>query len=397
MHVSYYDAAQRQLRYARRDGRGWSRELVEASVDVGESSQLASGRDGSVHVAYWDAANWALRVAQRTAAGWSVRCVDGSDRDLSIATDGSGRPHLAYRHPTLGLRYGRWDGAAWRLETIHGGRAGWNVRLAVALDGTPHVVHRDGDLRALRYAVKGASGWSSETIEAAGNPGWDLSVAVDRQGRPHVAYRNLADGALKYATSAGIWSIETVDAGGPRAPSGRWASIAVSTQGPVFISYSAWDVEGGRYALKLAKRASPWTIQTVEGGGAEHGALGLDASGEPVLAYAAQAGEGYELRVVTLEPSAAAVDLSQAGAFPNPFSPSRGHTRITFDRLPEGASVRVFTLTGLVLAELTADASGQAVWNVRNLSGVPVSSGVYHVQIKAKGSASRLLKVAVER
>lgn len=88
--------------------------------------------------------------------------------------------------------------------------------------------------------------------------------------------------------------------------------------------------------------------------------------------------------------------VSAAKAFPNPLRPSQGHTSMTFSDLPANASIRIYTLSGELVKDLTANASGIGSWDGTNQSGQKAASGVYFVL--AAGSGGRnTFKVAIQR
>jgi hypothetical protein len=63
--------------------------------------------------------------------------------------------------------------------------------------------------------------------------------------------------------------------------------------------------------------------------------------------------------------------------YPNPWRASRGDHAITFDQIPAGSTVKIFTVSARWVATLTADAGGKASWNLTNDSGERVASGIY--------------------
>lgn len=81
---------------------------------------------------------------------------------------------------------------------------------------------------------------------------------------------------------------------------------------------------------------------------------------------------------------------------PNPLRPAKGHTAMTFSNLPASAVLRIYTLTGDLIREMSADASGITSWDGRNRSGVYVASGVYFV-FAEKSGVKTTFKVAVQR
>ena len=89
-------------------------------------------------------------------------------------------------------------------------------------------------------------------------------------------------------------------------------------------------------------------------------------------------------------------DLSLIKAFPNPLRPSQGHTSMTFSNLPADAKLRVYTLAGELVKDLTASSSGISSWDGTNQSGQKTASGVYFVLVQASGR-KKTFKVAVQR
>jgi hypothetical protein len=82
--------------------------------------------------------------------------------------------------------------------------------------------------------------------------------------------------------------------------------------------------------------------------------------------------------------------------FPNPFMPSAGHTAINFANLPGNARIRIYTLRGEIVQDLTASAAGIKSWDGKNKSGRDAASGVYFVLIQGEGQ-KKTVKLAIER
>jgi len=83
-------------------------------------------------------------------------------------------------------------------------------------------------------------------------------------------------------------------------------------------------------------------------------------------------------------------DLSGALVYPVPFRPSQGHTTIKFDKLANDSTIKVYTIMGEEVVRLHND-NGESVlqWNVKNMDGDNVASGVYIYQIKNNYSEKR--------
>jgi hypothetical protein len=64
IHVAYYDATLRDLRYARKDpGGAWVLRLIDSAGDVGQDTSIALDGSGGVHIGYYDATNGNLKIA----------------------------------------------------------------------------------------------------------------------------------------------------------------------------------------------------------------------------------------------------------------------------------------------------------------------------------------------
>ncbi len=83
--------------------------------------------------------------------------------------------------------------------------------------------------------------------------------------------------------------------------------------------------------------------------------------------------------------------------YPNPLYLSRGQGYFTFSQMPAQSRVRVFTMRGELLADLTANASGIATWDATNRVHRTVASGVYLVAVEAPDKTKKILKVVVLR
>ncbi len=90
---------------------------------------------------------------------------------------------------------------------------------------------------------------------------------------------------------------------------------------------------------------------------------------------------------------APAKKLSEVVPFPNPLIIQNGNERLTFDRLPYQAKVRIYTVAGELIQEIK---SGNQ-WNGRNQKGELVASGVYLFYVQSSSGESAVGKIAVIR
>ncbi len=108
-------------------------------------------------------------------------------------------------------------------------------------------------------------------------------------------------------------------------------------------------------------------------------------------------------------PSASLPDVNSVRVYPNPWKPGsggtfdsgsfNGKTGLVIDNLPSSGIVRIFTLSGESVAELSFSPPdvGTLVWDGRNRAGRGVASGVYFAYVKADGGGKAVVKFAIER
>jgi hypothetical protein len=118
----------------------------------------------------------------------------------SIALDSNNNPHIAVGcgilyHTETTLRYIRWTGSQWVMETVESSKPVSGVSLALDSNDKPHIAYRLGhwnEVSTFKYAKKTTSTWSIDTIQsvpAKEYTGMDCSLQIDSNNNPHVAYR----------------------------------------------------------------------------------------------------------------------------------------------------------------------------------------------------------------
>ncbi len=100
----------------------------------------------------------------------------------------------------------------------------------------------------------------------------------------------------------------------------------------------------------------------------------------------------------------AKADVEKINVFPNPYygfqnrETSRDNHYVTFNHLPDEATIRIFDLSGVLVKTIHhVSSSGQFDrWNLQNDSNLPVASGIYIVHIDMpKLGKTKILKLAV--
>lgn len=189
--------------------------------------------------------------------GWTTQVVDEGIDVLTAAFvfDAQGVGHYAYsKGSNLHVGTTRPGDAPTRLWDIW---TAYDVALAVAADGTHHVLLQQGNNVA--YASDAGGSWKARMLAE----GWMGAIAVDAQGLPHVLIRRASPkvGYL-YGTlsTRGEWSLSPIEALGI---SDGLERMAVDANGHVHVVYVRWS--GSTSQVFYASNVSgTWTVEPLE-------------------------------------------------------------------------------------------------------------------------------------
>ncbi len=179
--------------------------------------------------------------------------------------------------------------------------------------------------------------------------------------------------------------------------------IAVTNSGSILV-IGEYEHLGSGADIFIQEMNSSLVFQssvTFSGGGLDDDegyAVAMDGQGNVYAAGALDptTGDNRDIWVAKFTNATPTSSASNIRAYPNPFTSGLTVDTVTFDRLPAGATVKVYTLTGSLIAEKTANSLGEATWDTRNQSGELVASGIYYVFAEGNGS-KKTTKVAIER
>lgn len=194
----------------------WDVDVVGPTMS-GAGNPIALGSDGEPRVAWHDDQDEDVQLAVLRDGVWIVETVeDGPDPrgeesdDLALAVRDE-TAHVVYVRSACDhgcapeIRYASNEGGAWMPETIAEGRE--RPSLAIAPDGTVHVVSYITDGAVLVYSTRDADGWIEETIDTGGAAPSCMAIGAD--GTVLVAH--WSQGELRSATRVGSgWAIRTV-------------------------------------------------------------------------------------------------------------------------------------------------------------------------------------------
>ncbi len=137
-----------------------------------------------------------------TADVWISETVDAGENP-SLALDSSDNPHISYTSGSDSLKYARWDGSAWQIETVDTGVSYSELELDSA--DMPRIAYLLSD-HSLKYARWDGSAWQIETVDSGAT---SVSFELDSTDKPSIAYCN--SGTVKYAHWDGLaWQVESI-------------------------------------------------------------------------------------------------------------------------------------------------------------------------------------------
>jgi PKD repeat protein len=290
-HISYYDATNKDLKYAQRTSSGWVTAIVDDTGNVGSYSSLALDSNDNPHISYYDAANHNLKYVWFNGSNWFTEIVDSSghiDLYSSLALDSNDNPYISYYDVYGALKYasrGPWvwpPHYKWYIQTVDStGNVGHNPSLALDSNSNPSISYYDATNEDLKYAQRTSSGWVTAIVDDTGNVGSYSSLALDSSDNPHITYYDAANHNLKYAWSSVplFWAKEIVD---QTTAIVFPPSLALDSNGTPRIGY--WD-ELSRN-LKYAQRTSSgWVTAIVDETSGWYSSLALDSSDNPHITY----------------------------------------------------------------------------------------------------------------
>jgi hypothetical protein len=284
-HISYIINS--DLEYAQRDIDGWSSEILDNEGSISYPSMVMNG-EGYLHIAYTNL-NDEFNYIYQDETGWNKIIVnddvDITIRDISLALDKEGKPHVSYYDNLVRYTYpnDQVDGL-WKWETFHTSlfdTDGRYTSIEIDNQGRPHISYYYDSQNELGYAVKGLY-WNTTTVDEDVNVGGYTSLELDQNDDAHISYYDFDKQSLKYAYVGNSgWVTQTVDSEGKV---GRYTSLDLDNAGHPHISY----YDETNTDLKYAHHdGSMWHIVTVDSLGdvGKFTSLDLDAKGFPHISY----------------------------------------------------------------------------------------------------------------
>jgi hypothetical protein len=110
------------------------------------------------HIAYKDHTNDAVKYAKWDGSAWQIDTVEsdiGYGNYTSLVLDANNRPHISSAEYSGEVRFAYWDGTDWQTEVVEDIYCGWTA-LDIDGEGYCHIVYFNDEFQSLsvRYAKR---------------------------------------------------------------------------------------------------------------------------------------------------------------------------------------------------------------------------------------------------
>jgi len=230
------------LTVARKDTSGWTKDTVESSTYQQANSfdwiSIATDTSGRPHVAY-DAHYMELQTAGYYAylndTIWCKEVVDSMSLQFNCAIDldSQNQPHISYFHPAENLWYAKKNDSVWYREEIDHmiQFSWWTTSIRIGPNNLPGIAYMDPWTYQMKYAWYDGSIWYIDTVDSFGSIDTPKALDIDSLGKPYFVYNNNV--AYK---EGGVWHIEPLPPLNPPLTLYEPGSSRIGRDGEIHVS-----------------------------------------------------------------------------------------------------------------------------------------------------------------
>ena len=344
-HVAHYNTQTRELKFVDHYRGNWlaPETIATQGPEVGQCTSLAVDSLGRSHISYLDATNHRLLYARYDGGStWFKNTIDSSGTancfSVMRINPTTNVPSVGFSTSGGSLYYSRLVSSSWQTnpQAVDTGITGTYQNFGLALDsgGEPRFTYRKGS--NLWYAVPNGASWSPASI-VSGSVGGYVALALGPSNQPFIAYYQA--GVLKHTTFNGSWITETIAASG----AGVGVALAVNPADPIGTVVAAYLSNGGnnlafssRGLCNPTTHVCSWTSGVIVDALAEENfSLAVDTMGVPHLACFSFTSSGFELHYITKRANSWVVQVVDNGGWVGEYpsialSPYSGKPRISF-------------------------------------------------------------------
>jgi len=268
---SVYNMFGGDIRYAKKNGSSWEKQIVknycgygvtvykDIAIDISGNLYLSYISDWDLYYAYWNGNAWENYKVDEYVWGfdWNSINVDDTGKVLIVYNERGSQGFSSFRYVEI------IGGSAQMQDVYVKGTEDYGQCISMDLDSndTPNFAFFDSSNGDLKYAKLSGSSWEIETVDSEGNVGYFTSIKLDSLNKPHIAYYDITNKDLKYAKWTGsAWSIRVIDSIGDV---GQYSSLALDSSNNPHIAY--YDATNGDLCYAAYLNNAPtltWTGET---------------------------------------------------------------------------------------------------------------------------------------
>ena len=314
-----------QVSYSVKQAPSWVISTVDSEGMVGTENSIKFGPNGQLAISYYDATNKDLKYASYDGNRWNITTVDGSGsvgNHSSLGFASNGTPDISYQDISTGdLKFAYYDQGVWNLETIdaESNVGGYGTSLNYTPQGLPAISYYDKTetglmVKELTRTVDGDYFWSSISVDRGqrscsnsippscrylSNRGEYSSLGYRDDGSITASYVDSTHNELRFVEPnptprpgglAGFFYLKYLSSSpDPEVKVSAFTSMDYDSNGNPGIAY-ALDNGGLKYAYFDGQRSnagSPmWNSMSVDSGKAGgYVSLSFDNQGFPGISY----------------------------------------------------------------------------------------------------------------